>query len=982
MRPKSLLSDMLQTIAERGRRFLAFGAREKTLDPLALIQARCETLLSSRGEASGMALAKDILERWHAFDGAQQRAFMHMLLTRFGPDTARLDAAIDAWREHRQTKHLLGLHAASEPRRQELIRRLNLAPGGTAALVRMREALLKFKEDDRDLAAVDADFAHLFGSWFNRGFLALRPINWSTSADILEKIIRYEAVHHISGWDELRRRLAPQDRRCFAFFHPQLPDEPLIFVEVALMRETPTRIDDILREDRTSIRAADATTAVFYSISNCQTGLRGVSFGNFLIKQVVEDLRRDLPALDTFVTLSPAPGFAAWLQEARQGQADALDAAQQTALAALDADHWTQDEKTVRAVEPVLTAAAAGYFLKARDAKGRVIDPVARFHLGNGARLERINFLADQSKRALRQAHGLMVNYLYKLDDIETNHEAFASRNEVATTPAIRRLASNKRGGRKPLAPTSAAAGSAKEGRGNAREGKGGAHAGNQANNHLFDAIRRAAAPQAAFIETAAGKRWTYADMLAFSGRVAGALVALGVKPGDRVAAQVEKSPEALMLYLACLRAGAVYLPLNTGYTLAELDYFIGDAEPSLVVCAPESSQDIAPLAQRYKARVETLDAQGGGSLLALAQRQDSDFADVARAADDLAAILYTSGTTGQPKGAMLTHDNLRSNAVALRDTWHYTRDDKLIHALPIFHTHGLFVATNVTLLSGASILLLPKFDADDVLKHMQTATVLMGVPTFYVRLTQHPGLTRKAVANMRLFISGSAPLLAETHRDFAEKTGHAILERYGMSETNMNTSNPYDAERIAGTVGFPLPGVALRVTDAQTGTPLTQGETGMIEVKGPNVFKGYWRMPEKTAAEFRDDGFFITGDLGLIDARGYVHIVGRGKDLVISGGYNIYPKEVETEIDAMDGVVESAVIGLPHPDFGEGVTAVVVRKTGATLNEQAVLDGLKDRLARYKQPKRVLFVDELPRNTMGKVQKNVLRERYVGLYG
>jgi len=979
MRPKSRFSDMLQTIAERGRRFLSFGAREKALDPLDLIEARCETLLSSRGEASGMALAKDILERWHALDGEQQRAFMHVLLTRFGPDTARLDAAIDAWREEGHAQHLLRLHAAAEPRRQELIRRLNLAPGGTAALVRMREALLKFKEDDRDLAAVDADFAHLFGSWFNRGFLALRPINWSTPADILEKIIRYEAVHHISGWDELRRRLAPEDRRCFAFFHPQLPDEPLIFVEVALTRETPARIDDILREDRTLIRAADATTAVFYSISNCQTGLRGVSFGNFLIKQVVEDLRRDLPALDTFVTLSPVPGFAAWLKEARQGQSDVLDAAQQTALAALDADDWTQDEKTVRAVEPALTAAAAGYFLQARDAKGRVIDPVARFHLGNGARLERINFLADPSKRALRQAHGLMVNYLYKLDDIEINHEAFASRNEVATTSAIRRLVSAKRGARKQAAPAPVATDSA-------RASKGSGHADDRSDkpsgNHLFDAIRAASDPRAVFIETAAGKRWTYADMLAFSGRVAGALVALGVKPGDRVAAQVEKSPEALMLYLACLRAGAVYLPLNTGYTSAELDYFIGDAEPSLVVCAPESAQDIGKLVQRHQARVETLDAQGGGSLMALAQRQESDFVNVARAADDLAAILYTSGTTGRPKGAMLTHDNLRSNALALRDTWHYTRDDKLIHALPIFHTHGLFVATNVTLLSGASILLLPKFDVEDVLKHMRTATVLMGVPTFYVRLAQHPKLTRKAVAHMRLFISGSAPLLSETHRSFAEKTGHAILERYGMSETNMNTSNPYDGERIAGTVGLPLPGVALRVTDPETGKPLAQGETGMIEVKGPNVFKGYWRMPEKTAAEFRDDGFFITGDLGLIDARGYVHIVGRGKDLVISGGYNIYPKEVETEIDAMDGVVESAVIGVPHPDFGEGVTAVVVRAQGATLDEQIVLDGLKDRLARYKQPKRVLFVDELPRNTMGKVQKNVLRERYAGLYG
>ncbi|MBN9030902.1 MAG: malonyl-CoA synthase [Rhizobiales bacterium 63-7] len=499
--------------------------------------------------------------------------------------------------------------------------------------------------------------------------------------------------------------------------------------------------------------------------------------------------------------------------------------------------------------------------------------------------------------------------------------------------------------------------------------------------NHLFDAIRAAADPEAPFIETADGRRWTYGDMLGLSGQLAGALAALGVTPGDRVAVQVEKSPEALMLYLACVRAGAVYLPLNTAYTLAELDYFIGDAEPRLVVVAPKSRDGVSAIAEKYSARVETLDDAGGGSLLDLARTQNAEFVDVERGPDDLAAILYTSGTTGRSKGAMLSHDNLLSNAATLRDHWRFTSADKLIHALPIFHTHGLFVASNVTLLSGASMFFLSKFDADEALRLMQTATALMGVPTFYVRLVQHPGLTREATAKMRLFVSGSAPLLSETHRSFSEKTGHAILERYGMTETNMNTSNPYDGDRIAGTVGFPLPGVSVRVTDPDSGTPVADGVTGMIEVKGPNVFKGYWRMPEKTAAEFRADGFFITGDLGKIDERGYVHIVGRGKDLVISGGYNIYPKEVETEIDAMPGVVESAVIGVPHPDFGEGVTAVVVREKGATLDEKAVLDGLKDRLARYKQPKRVLFVDDLPRNTMGKVQKNILRQTYGDLY-
>lgn len=500
-------------------------------------------------------------------------------------------------------------------------------------------------------------------------------------------------------------------------------------------------------------------------------------------------------------------------------------------------------------------------------------------------------------------------------------------------------------------------------------------------NNHLFDAIRAAARPEAVFIETADGRIWTYGDMLAQSARLAGALRKLGVQPGDRVAAQVEKSPEALMLYLASVRAGAVYLPLNTAYTLAELAYFIGDAEPRLVVCTPDMREGLLSITGGTNARVETLDQNGAGSLLELAAKEAADFADVERGADDLAAILYTSGTTGRSKGAMLTHDNLLSNADTLRDCWRFTSADRLIHALPIFHTHGLFVASNVVLLSGASMYFLPGFSAEEALRLMPASTVMMGVPTFYVRLIQQDGLTREATANMRLFVSGSAPLLAETHRRFEDMTGQAILERYGMTETNMNTSNPYDGPRIAGTVGFPLPGVSLRVTDPETGKPLAIGETGMIEVKGPNVFKGYWRMPEKTAAEFRADGFFITGDLGMVDAQGYVHIVGRGKDLVISGGYNIYPKEVESEIDQLPGVFESAVIGVPHPDFGEGVTAVVVRVAGAEVDEHAVLDGLKDRLARYKQPKRVIFADALPRNTMGKVQKNILRDTFAGLY-
>ena len=500
--------------------------------------------------------------------------------------------------------------------------------------------------------------------------------------------------------------------------------------------------------------------------------------------------------------------------------------------------------------------------------------------------------------------------------------------------------------------------------------------------NALFAAIRaRMAPPETRLLETDDGQVVTYGDMLARSAQLANALVALGVEPGDRVAVQVEKSAEAIMLYLATVRAGAVFLPLNTAYTVAELDYFFSDAEPRIVVVDPAKAEAIRPVAEKTGARLETLDAGGKGSLPALADAQAASFEDRPREPDELAAILYTSGTTGRSKGAMLSHANLISNAEVLVDAWRFTSKDVLIHALPIFHTHGLFVATNVVLFSGASMIFQAKFDPDRIIAALPRATTLMGVPTFYVRLLQHPGLTPEATAGMRLFVSGSAPLLSETHSAWRERTGHAILERYGMTETNMNTSNPYDGERRAGTVGFPLAGTQLRVVDPENGRELPQGDIGMIEVRGPNVFRGYWRMPEKTKAEFRPDGFFITGDLGRIDADGYVQIVGRGKDLIISGGFNIYPKEIETEIDALDGVVESAVIGVAHPDMGEGVVAVVVAKPGAGLTQQSVLDAIGPRLARFKHPRHVAFVDELPRNTMGKVQKNVLRETYAGVF-
>jgi len=482
-------------------------------------------------------------------------------------------------------------------------------------------------------------------------------------------------------------------------------------------------------------------------------------------------------------------------------------------------------------------------------------------------------------------------------------------------------------------------------------------------------------------IETPDGARISYGDLIALAGRMANVLVSRGVKVGDRVAAQTEKSVPGLVLYLATVRAGAVYLPLNTAYTLNELEYFITDAEPSLVVCDPAKAAGIGAIAAKVGAKVETLGADGKGSLTEAAAAAPTEFSTVLRADDDLAAILYTSGTTGRSKGAMLTHANLASNSLTLVDTWRFTDNDVLIHALPIYHTHGLFVASNVTLFARASMIFLNKFDPELIIKLMARATVMMGVPTFYTRLLQSPSLNKESCGHMRLFISGSAPLLADTHREWFARTGHAVLERYGMTETNMNTSNPYDGERVPGAVGHALPGVSVRVTDPETGRLIAPDTIGMIEVKGPNVFKGYWRMPEKTKAEFREDGFFITGDLGKIDPKGYVHILGRGKDLVISGGFNVYPKEIESEIDAMPGVIETAVIGVPHADFGEGVTAVVVCDKQAKVDEAAVLGALEGRLAKFKMPKRVIFVAELPRNTMGKVQKNVLRDTYAGLY-
>lgn len=476
----------------------------------------------------------------------------------------------------------------------------------------------------------------------------------------------------------------------------------------------------------------------------------------------------------------------------------------------------------------------------------------------------------------------------------------------------------------------------------------------------------------------------SYGDLLRETARVANALTALGVQTGDRVAAQIDKNVAAVALYLGTVRAGAIFLPLNTAYTAVEVEYFINDAKPALFICRTDDEANLDPVAKSAKARIETLGTDGmSGSWIDQLNNASSEFATATRNADDLAAILYTSGTTGRSKGAMITHQNLASNAKALAEYWQFSEHDVLLHALPIFHTHGLFISINTVLVAGASMLFLPRFNAEEVLQCLPQCNVMMGVPTFYTRLLALDKFNHHSAKHVRLFISGSAPMTMETHKAFTERTGQVILERYGMTESNINTSNPCNGERVTGSVGLPLPGIEIRITDpdSEKVVTLTTEQVGMIEVRGPNVFKGYWQMPEKTAEEIRSDGFFITGDLGMLDQQGYVHIVGRNKDLIISGGFNVYPKEIEILIDRLDGVIESAVIGLAHTDFGEGVAAVVVKTEGSTIDKHAIKKALVNELAKYKQPKEIVFVDALPRNAMGKVQKNELRKAYGHLF-
>lgn len=483
------------------------------------------------------------------------------------------------------------------------------------------------------------------------------------------------------------------------------------------------------------------------------------------------------------------------------------------------------------------------------------------------------------------------------------------------------------------------------------------------------------------FLHLPDGKTITHAAFLGMAAQYAHLFTKLGLTPGDRAAVQIEKSPQALAVYAACAQAGIVFLPLNTAYTADEVTYFVENSGARILLCDQRNADGLAPVAEACGAILETMNGDGSGTFHTQAEILQESFQTVARTEDDLAAFLYTSGTTGRSKGAMLTQANLLSNARALVTEWQFTADDVLLHALPIFHTHGLFVASNITLLAGGEMIFLPKFDLDSVIAQLPYATTMMGVPTFYTRLLGDTRFTKDLAHHMRLFVSGSAPLLAETHVEFEKRTGHKILERYGMTETNMNTSNPYSGERRAGTVGFPLPGVEVKITDGKTGATLPQGDIGEIEVRGPNVFKGYWQMPEKTAEELRADGFFITGDLGQIDGDGYLQIVGRNKDLIISGGYNIYPKEVELLLDQEEGVLESAVIGVPHPDFGETVVGIIVASSRTEPDLAAITANIGKSLARFKQPQKLIILPELPRNTMGKVQKKALRDQFGGLF-
>ncbi|WP_010525946.1 AMP-binding protein [Nesterenkonia sp. F] len=968
-----LLADVFRIL--RRRRGGEAEPRPEGPEPLDELLAACEALMGEVGEASRRAVAARALESYRQLDDMAKEEFFTHLLEAYDVDPTAVRAAYQQWEaagSEERRRALPRLFEAVEPSRQQLLRRLNHAPHATTALVEMRADLLRLMREHPQLRPLDHDFHHLLVSWFNRGFLRMEEITWDSPRELHQHLLRSEKVHPMADRTELRRRLQPKDRRCFAFFHPATGEVPLIFVEVALVRGIPRDVGPLL-EPGPALSPSKADTAALYSINTAMAGLAGISFGSLLIKQVIEEVGQQLPHLAHFVTLSPIPGFRRWLEGREDPEllrlAIDLGGSGTTADPSAGPDGGDEPEEAEESEETAalrerLLPVLARYVTEERRDDGRPVDPVARFHLGNGAAAWQLHWPADRSASGLEQSYGAMITYRYDPAALERRHEDFARRRTVAVDGPLLEQADR---------PAGAAPDTDHDTRGSA------AMAATVTPIHRSFDEQAARRPEKALFHLSDGEEISYGSFEHTVRRIAARLLADGVERGDRVAAQVPKSPEALALYLATLRVGGVYLPLNTAYTGAEMDYFLDDAEPRVVVCAPDRAAEHAErTAEESGSVVATLDAAGGGSLLVGEETSD---VSVEVAEDDPAAILYTSGTTGRSKGAVLTHANLASNCAALLEAWRFTSEDRLIHALPIFHIHGLFVAANMTLVAGASMDWIPGFDRDAILDRLPSATVLMGVPTFYTRLLADERLTAEVCASMRLFVSGSAPLLAADHEAFEARTGHAILERYGMTETGMNTTNPYDGARRPGTVGKSFPGVEIRVADRESGEIVPDGEVGIVEVRGPNVFAGYWRMPEKTAAEFREDGFFITGDLGLIDEQGYLCIVGRDKDMVISGGYNVYPKEIEELIDAQPDVAESAVIGVPHPDFGETVVAVVVPAEGGSPTEGSVVGALEGLLARFKQPRAVRVVEALPRNVMGKVQKAELRSRYAELF-
>lgn len=989
-----LLADLLRSLG--GPRVPQGSATTTESAALEQLTAACAVLMGDLGEASMRAVAERALGTYRELDEGARTAFFTHVLQAYGVEPDSLRRAYAQWDLSEGHTELADLFEASEPRRQALLRRLNHAPDGTLHLVNMRADLRRIMRDRADLAPLDRDFRHLLSSWFNRGFLRMEQVGWDSSREMKNHLLRYEKVHPMRDLNDLKRRLRPRDRTCYAFFHPATGDLPLIFVEVALVRGIPGAIEPLLMPTE-ALAPAKADTAVLYSINNSLDGLAGISFGSLLIKQVIDQVSTELPHLRSFVTLSPIPGFRRWLRE----QARAAESAELAALY-VDLQELTETlqlnesagltgsadrEGTAglngagtRQLQDRLSAALARYIAVERRSDGQPLDPVARFHLGNGAIAWQLHWPASAADYMWEQSYGAMINYRYDPSLVEQRHEDYTRHGDIAVGEPVSRLLPEipDDSGSEPAVPGDSTAEDIHRTTGIHSE-KGTTPVDNHVDGIYQSFIHQAQThPERPLFHLPDGRTLSYSQVLHTSRRIAAKLVGDGVVPGDRVAAQVEKSPEAIALYLATLQLGGVYLPLNTAYTGAEMDYFMTDAAPRVLVCDPSQAEAHVSRGQDGIV-VETLGAVGEGTLLAAEQ----EHTEVTRMRPtDPGAILYTSGTTGRSKGAVLTQGNLAANCASLIESWEYTGQDVLIHALPIFHIHGLFVAVNMTLVSGASMIWLPKFDAEAVLDAMPEATVLMGVPTFYTRLLGSERLSAAACSGMRLFVSGSAPLLASDHEAFEARTGHAILERYGMTETGMNTSNPYrGGPRRPGTVGHPLPGVEVRIVDRETQQTLPQGEVGIIEVRGANVFAGYWNMPEKTAEEFREDGFFITGDLGVIDEQGYLSIVGRDKDLVISGGFNIYPKEVEGLIDDHPGVTESAVIGVPHPDLGEGLLAVVVPAEDAP-DEAAILQALAGELARFKQPRAVRFVDALPRNVMGKVQKAELRKQYADLFG